>query len=806
MWRVACFLLLLACNAQAAPYATAQLPDDPRITACDYEDTTTGETARVPVEVHTQRGAAPQFRVCKRDISHWLPGSVHEARMRSVDTATGEVSTWTAATLDRPANASVALTLVNAAQPPPGNSDPPNMAITEVQSASAAPADPAVATFGATPTEGNLLVVLVGERSGTAAGDFTISGTGWTQRIAREVQLLDVTYRRTMVAWTKVAGASEPTEITVDNGKATAKPIIIAEFSAGAGATWTLEAAVSNDNGNTDDDTSISTGTTSSIAAGQQLLIGLGLVKVDFQATAINDSWASSTLAAVDDAQGGSYGTTIFMGMAEESAAGTKASTLTISGADTLNSGLMAGLLVFSAAEGSTPTLTQEGFAFGADDGSESAHTLSTQDANLTAALGAKTLRMLVDATNDPATAAFTLRYQKNGAGGYVAVPTSSGGVTSPSQPTSGTGTTIGTASATWALTRPTAATGDMVVFVVAWDDSTNVTSVTAPAGPNGETAVSIVGPQAAFSSEMRVQAWYYIATGAWSGGTSAWTPSASETVRAVSFVIPAGEFKASDPIGWAGSNASAGSAETTLNSPTGTAEADDGDGRLFLIYGSDADAITAPASGTTTVNNATGGGVGLCIVSRNSLMTDSESIANITATIAADSWATLGFVVKPNDTTNELYVSASSNVAAGGEATSARLTAPSGKTTSNFTTGRRWDDENGSDSIDIASGNYTELEWVLKTQSPAATSDYFDFRVYAGAAALDTYTLTPRWIIGSVDAITLQSDGSLLYKLAPAGGDNKLYLTTAGDVAAKTAPGGGDRRISLSGGAWLAH
>ena len=53
--------------------------------------------------------------------------------------------------------------------------------------------------------------------------------------------------------------------------------------------------------------------------------------------------------------------------------------------------------------------------------------------------------------------------------------------------------------------------------------------------------------------------------------------------------------------------------------------------------------------------------------------------------------------------------------------------------------------------------------------------------------------------------AITLQADGSLLHKPSPAGGDAKLYLTTAGEVVAKTAAAGGDRRISLSAGAWLA-
>lgn len=107
------------------------------------------------------------------------------------------------------------------------------------------------------------------------------------------------------------------------------------------------------------------------------------------------------------------------------------------------------------------------------------------------------------------------------------------------------------------------------------------------------------------------------------------------------------------------------------------------------------------------------------------------------------------GYEDVPVGSANEVYVSTSSNVSSGGEATTARLTAPSGKTTGDFTTGRRWDDENGDDNIDIAEDEYTELEWIL-TIAGADTDDYFEFRVYNGDSVLDTYTLTPKWTIGS--------------------------------------------------------
>ena len=103
-------LLVLALPAWAAPFATCELPSDPRITACDYDDA--GQVVRLPVEIDQQRGSAPDYRVCKFDISNWVPGSVHTVRCRSVDTATGEVSTWFEATLDRPSSAGLTLALV----------------------------------------------------------------------------------------------------------------------------------------------------------------------------------------------------------------------------------------------------------------------------------------------------------------------------------------------------------------------------------------------------------------------------------------------------------------------------------------------------------------------------------------------------------------------------------------------------------------------------------------------------------------------------------------------------------------------
>jgi hypothetical protein len=130
MWRLVCLLLLaLVSPAWAAPFATSCLPADAQITACDFEDTTLGETARVPVEIDLVRGCSESgYRVCKFNIQHWAPGSEHQCRMRSVHAATGSTSGWLAATLSRPATALAVLQIIAAQPPPPPPPPPPAMA------------------------------------------------------------------------------------------------------------------------------------------------------------------------------------------------------------------------------------------------------------------------------------------------------------------------------------------------------------------------------------------------------------------------------------------------------------------------------------------------------------------------------------------------------------------------------------------------------------------------------------------------------------------------------------------------------
>lgn len=100
----------------------------------------------------------------------------------------------------------------------------------------------------------------------------------------------------------------------------------------------------------------------------------------------------------------------------------------------------------------------------------------------------------------------------------------------------------------------------------------------------------------------------------------------------------------------------------------------------------------------------------------------------------------------------------ASANIVAGGEATTTYgLTAPAGKTGSEFTAGRRWDDENGSDSLTIAADFWTKVAWAIQANSlGVGNGEQYEFRVVADGVALDTYTVTPQWTIGALPTPSL--------------------------------------------------
>jgi hypothetical protein len=250
-----------------------------------------------------------------------------------------------------------------------------SVTFSRVQSATAVGNPTASATFGSTPTAGNLLVAMSVHRKDMSSA--SISGTGWTQHVFRTTELTNSSYRRGLSIWAKVAGASEPTNIQSTwsgGGSDKTNKIIIQEFSAGAaGATWTFQNKADNDNGTTSNATSLSTGTTGSVSDGNLLLITALLVRDT--STAIGSvSWTNSVGSNLQSSGDAGSHPTGASGFGTHTSGGTKSSTASWSGN---NSGASAAILVFSATApgggGTTAAPGGEGHTGGGGGGSRGA-------------------------------------------------------------------------------------------------------------------------------------------------------------------------------------------------------------------------------------------------------------------------------------------------------------------------------------------------------------------------------------------------------------------------------------------------
>jgi hypothetical protein len=365
----------------------------------------------------------------------------------------------------------------------------------------------------------------------------------------------------------------------------------------------------------------------------------------------------------------------------------------------------------FREGAGGGGAVDQEGFRWGVDDGSESAHTFAEpEDTNLSLAdTTSRLLRVLVEGeSTDPASVAYTLRSQKNGSGGYVAVPVGS--------TTAGAGISNQTTAASADDSQDIAGTNTINGTTIGSDLDVSTdwagmrfTALAIPAGATITAAQIEVVPSSSSLDEPSVLVFFEAAD-----DCAAFTTGASNIT---------GRSRTSS-VSWASTDLGADGA-TYFASPSLVTPLQAVIDRAGWASGNDVCVLIQGGQGAAT----------------RDLTIEAYDLGPGTNPPRLDvSWTT----------PNQVYVTTSANIADTGEATTARLTAPSGKTTGDFVTGRRWDAENGTDPLDITTDDYTEVEWLVFIAASAAAADYFDFRVYAGGSALDTYSLTPRWTIPS--------------------------------------------------------
>jgi hypothetical protein len=434
-------------------------------------------------------------------------------------------------------------------------------------------------------------------------------------------------------------------------------------------------------------------------------------------------------------------------------------------------------------------SLEQEGARFRNDDGNETAATwAAAQDANVTAPAGTNLrLRLLANATGDPPSQAYRLDYKKStdstyrqvrtsqpsavasfGAAGAVAVSAASGASVAPVYPAAGTASRY-----TYLLIigqKPTTANGGTVTTPTGWTQIGSKASgggyVATLGADTGNTNLyvyakdTITGSEAGTTltvtvgdnnvcwgillrvdSDVDVSAWAL----ALASGTRDTAPTA-----ATPFTITMG----SDPGVQSGDLVvGAMCIPTDVTTPA-----------QFTAQGFTQTGVTFGA-GTEIIepDSTTGNDIGGDLAYAQATAGTSSAAPGFTQTAAATITNVRGpaVVVRVRATAvqEQILVSPSTHLAASGAATTAQLTAPSGKTTSDFVAGRIQDDENPADAVDITSADYTELEWSLQAQSGVAQDgDIYQFRLTVGGTAFGTYTVTPEWTIGTAAAAALPS------------------------------------------------
>jgi hypothetical protein len=430
-----------------------------------------------------------------------------------------------------------------------------------------------------------------------------------------------------------------------------------------------------------------------------------------------------------------------------------------------------------------TPVVVeQEGFRWRNDDGDEDAATWrQSQDVADTAELDEQVrLRVLLNASGDPATTQYQLQYKQDSeaASLWRAI-----GVGAPGS----TPTVVGWGSAALSTNDPsvnlssgswTPAENDVVVFFIA---STTVLDLVVDGSlPTGWFGVLGSGVDVNSDAHGYCAVYHKVTAGEVGGGTTFTCTdalAAAETGNVVGVAV-----RGVDPsavIHKAGSTFDSANtvtpsvlaALTGANQPTMS-------GCLVLrgVSQDSTGSYSDPASHTNVTSNNTN--QINQVWTRDAATTAASDVAatNVTPD-AGDEYCAITIAFTPAPGTPEI-IYATSTQYADGDATTFQLTAPSGKTTSDFDAGVMVEGQALADTVNITADDYTEIEWCLKAQTPAVATDVYEFRVTANGTALATYTVTPE--------LTVADGGTN----APAG--NAAATGAAGSVTAKVSPSAG--------------
>ena len=387
-------------------------------------------------------------------------------------------------------------------------------------------------------------------------------------------------------------------------------------------------------------------------------------------------------------------------------------------------------------------TIEQEGFRFRNDNGSETtASWIASQDTNISREININTrLRVLLNATGDPASAQYQLEYKKSTENLYKKISTTINETIAIRSETTGSGTTSAV-DGTFTVNKPaTVSNGDFIVVIVGKTDDPDV------APPAGFTTGGELGTTT--GNDVFGGIYYKFITDA-SSEPASYTFDSAGTSE--SFMYWTGSLSGIDETNPEDVSFSTGSgywvnlSNTSPNAPSVT------------TVTAGAFALAAWVVNLDTVTTQPGGSwasraddVGSMNVVSQTFPTPATATGTpqITDVSGSQRTQTGTFVFRP--LRYAFTLGASANITASGENTTFQLDAPAGKNTGDFVTGRMQDDENPADAVDITLDDYTELEWSIKATSYAVVGGVYTFRVTTAGVVLDTYSVTPQWTINA--------------------------------------------------------
>jgi hypothetical protein len=394
----------------------------------------------------------------------------------------------------------------------------------------------------------------------------------------------------------------------------------------------------------------------------------------------------------------------------------------------------MSGLVI--EIRGVAATIEQEGFRWRADDGDEDGATwLANQDTDISRAPDTNTrLRTLINSTGDASSTQYQLEYKKSTDSIYTQVPLTTPVAGAVTYGAAGTyAASAGATSRNPALPTGVTAQSELWASVGSKNNATHSSSTT------NWTKVD----QRNSGASWTVSLWRYTGSDA--------TAASSVTVTWTGSVASYGQSWRMQ--GRTGSNAigtpSFNTGTTATHSTTAVTTTTPGS-RVMYVDGAAANtAIAQPTSWTENLDNGSGTGATRLAVGGRDFTSSGSSSGNISVTGANAAW--VQWQVELPAPQPAFLMSASSNITASGENTTAQLTAPSGKSTSDFDAGRMQDDENPADAVDTTVDDYTELEWsITAAGTVVADTEVYQFRVTNNGTAIDTYSVTPEWTIAT--------------------------------------------------------